>query len=280
MPEFSSFNGYTVKDTTARNIAKGRNQAVAFGDYASMIVALNAMEKGEYKTGQNIYIGTVGVPDLWVYSTEDILHVFVHESDEDVVEKLTANTTIQVGYYKLAMLEGQKVDLTTYDNAIAEANKKITENAANISGKLTNPDGENFYFDIQNGVRGYNTDAARGADTFHPFKQGIELVGSVAAESTSYTSDESFSLDCSGVNGFELLTVDSFLFVPTSNRMAANGDSGGGSFNGTYSLAPSNLAYDAKNGLLTGTYSRQSRDQSSSGRKGGQKVMAYDVYLI
>ncbi|MDE7445882.1 MAG: hypothetical protein K2N15_09320, partial [Lachnospiraceae bacterium] len=37
---------------------------------------------------------------------------------------------------------------------------------------LNFPDGTGFYPDVQNGVRGYNTDAARGADTFHPFSNG------------------------------------------------------------------------------------------------------------
>lgn len=32
------------------------------------------------------------------------------------------------------------------------------------------PDGTGFYPDIKDGVRGYNTDPERGADTFHPFK--------------------------------------------------------------------------------------------------------------
>lgn len=31
---------------------------------------------------------------------------------------------------------------------------------------------EHFYYDVQNGVRGFNTDPARGADTFHPFDSG------------------------------------------------------------------------------------------------------------
>lgn len=31
------------------------------------------------------------------------------------------------------------------------------------------PDGVGFYPDTKDGVRGYNTDAARGADTFRPF---------------------------------------------------------------------------------------------------------------
>ena len=31
---------------------------------------------------------------------------------------------------------------------------------------------EHFYYDVQNGVRGFNTDPARGADTFYPFSSG------------------------------------------------------------------------------------------------------------
>jgi hypothetical protein len=137
MPEFSSLNGYTVKDTTARNIAKGRNQAVAFSDYASMIEALNAMEKDQYKTGQNIYIGVVGVPDLWVYSVENIVHNFSYVSDDDVVEKLTANTTIQAGYYKLAMLEGQKVDLTTVNERLDDIETSFRDGCNTLVSKCT-----------------------------------------------------------------------------------------------------------------------------------------------
>ena len=72
MAEFSKFNGYTVKDAIARNIAKGRNQALAYADYATMVETLNAMDNEQFKIGQNIYIGTVGVPDLWVYSIEPV----------------------------------------------------------------------------------------------------------------------------------------------------------------------------------------------------------------
>lgn len=150
MSEFSSLNGYTVKDVTARNIAKGRNQAVAFNNYLAMITALNSLAKGEYSAGQNIYIGVVGVPDLWVYSVENTLNTFDYVSDEDVVEKLTNNVTIQCGYYKLAMLEGQKVDLTTYDEAIqelkdadAELNSKINIVTESIEEEMSCT--SNFY---------------------------------------------------------------------------------------------------------------------------------------
>ena len=134
MAEFTSLNGFMVKDATARNIAKGRNQAVAFVDYATMIETLNEFEKDEYKAGQNVYIGVVGVPDLWVYSVEDIRHTFEYVSDEEIVDKLKTYTTIQVGFFKLAMLEGQKVDLTTYDQILAEHTDDIAEINAEIDG--------------------------------------------------------------------------------------------------------------------------------------------------
>ena len=173
MAEFTSLNGYMVKDATARNIAKGRNQAVAFVDYATMIETLNEFEKDEYKAGQNVYIGVVGVPDLWVYSVEDIRHTFEYVSDEDIVEMLKANTTIQVGFFKLAMLEGQKVDLTTYDQKLAEHTDDIAELDEKISNSLTNENSESFNFGVKNGVRGFFTNPSRADDSFIPFSSGI-----------------------------------------------------------------------------------------------------------
>lgn len=48
----------------------------------------------------------------------------------------------------------------------------LKEIAGSLSENSQFPDGTGFYPDIQNGVRGYNTDAARGADTFTPFSNG------------------------------------------------------------------------------------------------------------
>ena len=48
---------------------------------------------------------------------------------------------------------------------INATNKKVNE----LDSNLTFPDGVGFYPDMQGGKRGYNTDAARGADTFIPF---------------------------------------------------------------------------------------------------------------
>ena len=46
------------------------------------------------------------------------------------------------------------------------------EQARVLSRDLKFPDGVGFYPDVQGGVRGYNTDPERGADTFCPFSDG------------------------------------------------------------------------------------------------------------
>lgn len=42
---------------------------------------------------------------------------------------------------------------------------------AELNNKLMFPSGDQFYLDEHDGERGYNTDPARGADTFHPFRK-------------------------------------------------------------------------------------------------------------
>ena len=69
-------------------IAKGRNQSLAYNNYSEMVTALNGMTKDELKRGQNIYIGSVGVPDLWVYGVEDNSVNYSYVNDETIVNSL------------------------------------------------------------------------------------------------------------------------------------------------------------------------------------------------
>ena len=118
-------------------IAKGRNQSLAYNNYSEMITALTSMTKDELKRGQNLYIGTVGVPDLWVYSVETNKVNYSYTNDNAIVNSLGTNTTIQVGYYKLAQLETQKVDLTNIESDIDALQTSDTDINALITA-LTN----------------------------------------------------------------------------------------------------------------------------------------------
>lgn len=114
----SEFDELESEVDTLESIALGRNQALAYNGYSEMITALNSMSADELKRGQNIYIATLGVPDLWVYGVEETNVEYTYVDDDTFVEGLNVNTTVQVGYYKLAQLETQKVDVGGITNAI------------------------------------------------------------------------------------------------------------------------------------------------------------------
>ena len=111
--------GARLKETknlidTALKIAKGANQAISYENYEEMVEALNWMDDTALKKGQNIYIGTVGVPDLWIYSVGETADAYSFVDDNTFVDLLKEDGTVQVGYYYVAMLETQKVDLSEY----------------------------------------------------------------------------------------------------------------------------------------------------------------------
>lgn len=96
------------------SIAKGANQALSYTNYSSMVSAINVLSSTALNVGQNIMIVTVEVPDLWVSGVESTSSTYTYVNDETIVNDLVTNGYIQVGYYKLSMLETQKVDLTNY----------------------------------------------------------------------------------------------------------------------------------------------------------------------
>ena len=96
------------------SIAKGANQALSFASYAAMVTEFNSLDDDVYNVGQNIYIQTLEVPDLWISSVESTSTTYTYVDDATFVSGLDTNGYVQVGYYKLSALETQKVDLTNY----------------------------------------------------------------------------------------------------------------------------------------------------------------------
>ena len=118
--------------STAVSIAKGANQTVSFTDYAAMINKLNTLSKDTYNVGQNIYIKTTGVPDVWVYEIHNEAIAYSYTDDTTIANIFKNNGTIIVGHYELSMLETDKADLTEYEKT-DDVNEKINdlkENAA------------------------------------------------------------------------------------------------------------------------------------------------------
>lgn len=80
----------------------------------------------------------------------------------------------------------------------------VDQRVDQLDTNLTFPDGVGFYPDVQDGKRGYNTDAARGADTFIPFR-GTPIFIVSEGHSTSYTKE----IDCS-IGDIFIITVFTF----------------------------------------------------------------------
>lgn len=95
---------------------------------------------------------------------------------------------------------------------------------------------------MQDGIRGYNTDAARGADTFHPFKF-VHYVGNVSG----YMTEQTFNI-AALYPQYSKLTVNNFLiYFPGTYINKGITD---GSYAATGCQLPK-ASYDATKGILT-----------------------------
>ena len=149
------------------SIAKGANQALSFSNYEAMITEFNSASVEKYKIGQNIYILTLDVPDLWVSSVEDTSVTYTYTTDAAFVSALNTNGYVQVGYYKLSALETQEVDLTDY--------VKTTDYASITNAGVVKIDTGNSIYGLRIGVNGIafvnkatNVDIANKTSEYKP----------------------------------------------------------------------------------------------------------------
>ena len=122
----------------------GCSKAISFANYETMITALNGFEKDVYIRGQDIYVVTIGVPDVWISEIADTSVTYNYTTDEEFAAELRSKGSVQVGYYILSQLETQKVILTDYPTiaaltggSIIVASAKSAGTAA-TAGKLAN----------------------------------------------------------------------------------------------------------------------------------------------
>lgn len=111
------------------SIAKQANKAEGFASYSALITALNSASATEYNIGQSFYIQTLNVPDLWIIGIESSSSSYTYTTDDAFITATSASGGQQVGYYKLAQLETQKVDLTNYSTK-AETVSNVSYNSS------------------------------------------------------------------------------------------------------------------------------------------------------
>lgn len=113
---FDSNNNIVEAINTTHSIASGAQRGLGVSNYQTLIEYFNLETTvgTMYPIGQSIYIQTVEVPDLWIISKSDTHVPYTFVSDAQFIEDTSAVGGCQIGYYKFAQLETQKVDLTNY----------------------------------------------------------------------------------------------------------------------------------------------------------------------
>ena len=97
-----------------KSMVQALPSAKSFADIQAMITALNGYSNTEMNVGTSIYLQELDVPDFWVYSKESTSVLYTYTTDSAFIEAVQTNGSVQVGYYKLAILETAKVDLSDY----------------------------------------------------------------------------------------------------------------------------------------------------------------------
>lgn len=115
-------------------IINNTNKAVVYSDYESMVEDLNTLADTAYVIGQNFFIVTLNVPDLWVsgVKTESVPYTYV--DDDTLVAEIKTNGSVQIGCYVISALETQKVDLTEYVKFTDYAGNVIAGEKAGVIG--------------------------------------------------------------------------------------------------------------------------------------------------
>ncbi|MEG1998291.1 MAG: hypothetical protein RR051_07585, partial [Clostridiales bacterium] len=99
-------------------IAKDAKSTITFDDYNSLITAFNTMPKDKYYVGKGMNIVKIGVPDLWIAYVAASSLPYTYTTDDAFETTMRTSGTVQVGFYKIAMMETGKVDLSDYYNKV------------------------------------------------------------------------------------------------------------------------------------------------------------------
>lgn len=120
----------TANANTALSLAQGATQATSYANYSAMVSAVSALPAERLLVGQNIYVMTRDVPDLWVCERLSSAAAYTYTTDADFVSALKTNGYISIGFYKLAPLETEKVDLSGYveTSDVDDTMSSISEN--------------------------------------------------------------------------------------------------------------------------------------------------------
>ena len=164
---------YATK-TELQNGLAGKSQSKTYNNYQAFVTAVNAMNNTALKVGDNVFIVTQYVPDMWVSAVNSSSATYTYSSDSAIVTALGSANGLTVGYYVFRELETEKVDLTAYqtktDNGLNTTSKTVVGAINEVKGTAdsalskANANATEIA-NIKNGTNGTKVKYAEHADT-------------------------------------------------------------------------------------------------------------------
>lgn len=128
---------YATKTELQEGLA-GKSQSKTYNNYQAFVTAVNAMNNTALKVGDNVFIVTQDVPDMWVSAVNSSSATYTYTSDSAIVTALGSANGLTVGYYVFRELETEKVDLTAYqtktDNSLDTSSKTVVGAINEVKG--------------------------------------------------------------------------------------------------------------------------------------------------
>lgn len=109
-----------------RQMALGASRATSFTNIQTLVTALNTASVEAYRVGDNLYIDTINVADLWIAAVGSDNVPYSYTSDDDFDTAVSAGR-VQIGYYFVSRLESGKVNIdlaTRTSNGMMSSNDK------------------------------------------------------------------------------------------------------------------------------------------------------------
>lgn len=236
----------------AYTLAEGKSKGVSYDSVQAFVNDFNSLAKTAHKIGDTIYIKTAGVPDLWVYTVESTSSTYTYSTDEAFVNALKNGATLQVGYFTIVALEGDKIDLTDY--------QKKTDNSLNTTAKTV----VGAINEVKSTAEGASSSASTNASEITKIKNGTTKVGSASSADTATEATSATKWKTARTIG---VSVNS---GTKANGSTAITGSGSQSVDGQADKAISVTLGDS--GVTAGTYSAVQVNAKGIAVAGGQMI--------
>lgn len=120
----------------------GKSRSIAFANYQAFVTAVNGYGNTTLKVSDNVFVKTLGVPDMWVTAVNSEKATYTYTNDQAIVNALNTTNGLTVGYYTFSLLETEKIDLTSYqqktDDGLNTTNKTVVGAINEVKGTADN----------------------------------------------------------------------------------------------------------------------------------------------